>query len=487
MRRFVSPLARLFARAGSVWPRLAALALGLLASAAALGLAGCTTSSNAGNPDASVIATCSSDAECGAGFKCDRDSRQCVCTGDEACPSGKFCNAFTGLCVDSVPGCTSDGACKQGEYCDRALRSCKPVTAVCGKCRADAECGPRSKCAVNPTFPTAGSYCSPTCAAGDAGPGACPGGLVCNAVQLCVPAQGACGVNNACVPDTLAVCTKDTDCTSSEATQLCDTQLGACVAKNRVCPSGDACDPQQHVCVHSCAADTDCKLIEGTAGYRCRNNACFQLATCNADAECSSVNKQICAPNPDGSKSCKAGCVSPTDCPLGQGCNNDPQHPRCTPSCAQNSDCPLNAVCNAGACRSSFGGCTQACQATAACAVGASCSPNGCCVGGAYVDFSALCAKGCTSGAAGCFPIFPIDCSGGQNVCDVAYPPAGTTHCDTANTRRCQIQLQFKPCANEAACPYKGFRCLPFPSSSSPNYCLPFEDAAVTACIVAHP
>ena len=462
------------------------LALGLLASAA-FGLAGCTSSSNAGNPDAAVIATCSSDAECGAGFRCDRDSRQCVCTGDEACPSGKFCNAFTGLCVDSVPGCTSDAVCKQGEYCDRALRSCKPVTAVCGKCRTDAECGQNSKCAVNPAFPTAGAYCSPTCGpGGDAGTSACPGGLLCNSVNLCVPAQGACGVTNSCVPDTLAVCSKGADC-AFDATQLCDTVLGACVAKNHACPSGDACDPQQHVCVHSCAADADCKLIEGAVGYRCRNNACFALATCTADSDCSSANKQICAPNPDGSKSCKPGCVLPGDCPLGQGCNNDPSHPRCTPSCQQNSDCPLNAVCNAGACKSAFGGCNQACQATAACAVGAACSTNGCCAGGTYADFSSLCGKGCTVGAPGCFPIYPLECLGGQNVCDLAYPPAGTTHCDTGNTKRCVINLSFKTCTGDASCPYKGFLCRPFPSNNSPTYCLPVEDAAQTACIIAHP
>ena len=197
---------------------------------------GCKSSSPGSNPDASVVPTCSSDAECATGFRCDRENRQCVCTGDDACPSGQFCNAFTGLCVETVAGCTSDAQCP-GQYCERSLRSCKPITGVCGKCRTDPQCGANSKCAAHPDFPTAGTFCSPLCVGADGGSGGCPGGLTCRGT-ICVPVQGACGVTNACVPDTLAICTKDADCT--DATQQCDLKLQACVAKNRFCPAGDA-------------------------------------------------------------------------------------------------------------------------------------------------------------------------------------------------------------------------------------------------------
>jgi hypothetical protein len=471
MRRpAISPALRTARRSSAV-----AVAAGLCAL---LGAACSSSTSGGSTPDAGALLTCSSDLECQTGFKCDRENRLCVCTGDSACPLGLFCNAFTGLCVSSVPGCTSDSVCKATEYCDRALRSCKPLAAICGKCKTDNECGSNSKCAVNPSFPNAGTFCSPVCGAN----GACSAGLVCAATaQVCVPQQGACGVTNICVPDALAVCAKDADCT--DPTQQCDVTLKACVAKNRACPAGDACDPQQRVCVHTCAVDADCKLIEGAAGYRCRNNACFKLTTCNDDTECNATSKQICAANPDGSKSCAAGCVSPTDCPLGQGCNNDPSHPRCTPACIKNVDCPLNAVCNNGACAGSFGGCAQACQATAACGLGASCSVNGCCVGGAAADFKALCPKGCAANlSTGCNVIAGAECSsGGQVLCDARYKNAGSTVCTPYGTGRyCVANLQFKLCNSDADCPYKGFRCS---AIGGPSVCWPSENSATDACL----
>src|SRR5437868_5981134 len=133
----------------------------------ALALAGCS-SSNAGTADASAPDTCSSNAECAAGFQCDREQRRCVCTGDQACGTG-FCNAFTGACVASVPGCTSDSACAKTEYCDRGLRSCRTLVSLCGACKTDSQCGAGSKCAAHPSYPTAGTFCVPQCASADAG------------------------------------------------------------------------------------------------------------------------------------------------------------------------------------------------------------------------------------------------------------------------------------------------------------------------------
>jgi hypothetical protein len=179
--------------------------------------------------------------------------------------------------------------------------------------------------------------------------------------------------------------------------------------------------------------------------------------------------------------------VSPTDCPLGQGCNNDPSHPRCTAQCKQNADCPLNAVCNNGACASTFGGCAQACQATAACGLGASCSANGCCVGGAAADFKAICTPACTlSVAGGCLVFAGADCSvGGQTVCTAHYPASAGTVCKPFGTGTyCVGNLQFKTCASDADCPYKGFRCSGLGGPSS--VCWPSEPAAVDACFAAH-
>src|SRR5438105_4512764 len=186
-------------------------------------------------PPAAVPDTCSGDSECQAHFRCDREQRRCVCTGDEACP-GKFCNAFTGLCVDTVGGCTDDSRCGSGNYCNRALRTCKPITPFCQACRTDAECGSGSRCAAHPQFAQAGTFCVPACVtlSGGGSPG-CANGLSClkaaSGDNLCYPATGACGQSNACVPDSLKLCAADVDC--GDSTQTCDQTLKACVTRNR--------------------------------------------------------------------------------------------------------------------------------------------------------------------------------------------------------------------------------------------------------------
>ncbi len=465
-------------------PKLSPARIGSIHAALACALAlasACKSSDNQVVDAGPIVGTCSSDAECQAGFLCDRETRQCYCTGDSACPANTFCNAFTGLCVSSVPGCTSNAACDGGMYCDAALRSCEALTPLCGKCTTDAECGDNSFCAANPDYPTAGSFCSPACVAESDGGAGCPGGFVCkardatvNAQNLCFPSSGACGVTNACVPDSLVLCASDADC--NDATQVCDTTAKDCVAKNRVCPAGDACDPQQRICAHACATDADCTQIEGMNGYACRNNACYALATCNSDGDC--ATHEICQPNPDGSKSCTAGCVSATDCPIGEGCNDDPNHPRCTTGCGANSDCPLNQICASGACVSTSGSCSQVCQATAVCALGAECSAQSCCVS---ANFSALCNNNkCGANLnTGCIALYGHSCS---NTNDCADLP-NTTCQAVAGGTYCGGTLQLQTCSGAGDCPYKGFSCTGF---GGPMFCTP-SDAAVTACYEGHP
>src|SRR5207302_9695725 len=142
--------------------------------------------------------------------------------------------------------------------------------------------------------------------------GGCANGLSClsrdatpGAEKLCYPAAGACGISNACTPDSRKPCAADADC--ADPSQSCDATLKWCVTKVRSCPAGDACDPQQRVCVHACSVDADCVQIEGGPGYKCVANACVKLAICADDSDCN--DGQVCQPNPDGSKSCAAGCV----------------------------------------------------------------------------------------------------------------------------------------------------------------------------------
>ena len=458
---------------------------------AALVLALGACKSGVPQPPAALPGTCSGDSECGQNFRCDHEMRRCVCTSDAACP-GQFCNAFTGLCVNAVGGCTSNSACGAGKYCNTAVRTCKTLTPFCQACKSDNECGAGSACAAHPDYPTAGSFCIAACDAS----GACANGLTCKkssaGASLCYPA-GACGVSNACIPDSLKLCAQDGDC--GDPAQTCDLTLKACIARNATCPGGDACDPQSRLCVRTCGSDGDCALIESGPGYQCRANACFRLALCAQDSDCSSG--QICQANADGSKSCRAGCVTNADCPLGSGCNAaDPAHPRCSAGCTQNTDCALNTICSGGACVSTTASCsTQTCQDSAVCAVGGSCIHN-CCVEsnlpttcgeggcGSCPTASPWCTVKCASS---CFPMNLAPCSS-QSQCNGLGFPADVI-CNTG-VGQCQVWGHLQPCSSSADCPMKGFECLPSANlgcSGTGNFCFPGEQAAQTACGLGHP
>jgi hypothetical protein len=443
-------------------------------------------------PPAPLPGTCALDSECPADFRCDHEMRRCVCTGDAACP-GKFCNAFTGQCTAAVEGCSTVAdagtvACGSGQYCNTALRSCRPITPFCGACKSDAECGEGSFCSSHPQFPNAGTFCIAKCGASDA----CANGLTCakstSGASGCFPA-GACGNTNACVPDSLKPCSGDAAC--GDPAQTCDLSLAACIAKNRTCPPGDSCDPQARLCKQQCFSDDDClKVVEHAPGYQCRANACFLLTLCSADSDC--TNGQICDPNPDGSKSCRAGCASNGDCPLGESCNNDPAHPRCRPGCSVDTDCALNTICSAGACVSTTAACsTQTCQDTQVCPVGGNCI-NRCCV---EANLATLCPPGGVCGA--------CNASGCANNCNsncffMDLGPCSTTSqcaafsgavCNTS-VGQCQVLAHLSGCTSDADCPQKGFKCLArslVGCGDSGNVCYPSEQAAQIACALGHP
>ncbi len=470
----------------------------------ALALLGSVLACKANTPAPAAVLTddCFSDPECKGGFKCDREQRRCVCTGDAACP-GQFCNAFTGQCVASVGGCTSDTGCGAGNYCDAALRTCKPVAAFCTSCSSDAQCGAGSRCAPHPDYPGAGTFCVPACTAPSGGSVAgCANGLVCIASrssgQLCFPATGACGQSNACVPDSLQPCPNGTDVECAGASQACDATLKECVLRKRTCPAGDACDPQSKLCVHACGSDADCAQIEASAGFQCRANACFRRALCNGDGDCN--NTQICSVNPDGSKSCQKGCVTANDCPLGQGCTtNDPNHPRCSTGCTQDADCPINTICASGSCTSTASSCAQTCQNTAACPIGATCT-NRCCVelnlatscepGGNTGSICSVCtAAGCSQSCSqNCF-ILTLGVCGSNNDCLAQGYPSDVICTDQ---KHCQVLAHLQPCSSSADCSAKGFRCVSKATSlgcgaDPDSVCVPYEQSAQVACALGHP
>ena len=221
-------------------------------------------------------ATCTTDADCGAGSdqRCDTGRGQCVAR-QQVCPAGTVCDARDRVCVsdcgadlDCEPGfhcvdraceperaCTSDATCPQGKVC---LLAPGATEGECrAQCRVDAECpvaalcvtqaDGRNRCQAGCTT-NAGCPLDQRC---NATSHLCEGPVV-NGAQLC-QATSACGSCQLCSPQQQCVaatagfpycqaCTGNTDCPGGLCLQLADGMACArpCGA-GQECPSGFAC------------------------------------------------------------------------------------------------------------------------------------------------------------------------------------------------------------------------------------------------------
>ena len=72
--------------------------------------------------------SCEVNFDCAVpGTRCNLETKQCVCSTDEACKEGDFCNS-AGVCQTRA-GCTQNSDCGAGTYCSGA--ACVPLT-PCG-------------------------------------------------------------------------------------------------------------------------------------------------------------------------------------------------------------------------------------------------------------------------------------------------------------------------------------------------------------------
>jgi hypothetical protein len=363
------------------------VSLGLVA---ALGGWGCTQSGgrNPLNVDAGVSAfvgrSCDVDAECGA-LRCDKVRRQCICLSDDSCKTGnpsdppRYCNNFTGLCVDSISGCTKAEDCASGEYCDAATRSCRTLKAFCMACASNAECGGADDdCLEDPTLHE--KFCGTSCESiAD-----CPRGAECKPLGgklQCWPAQNplkpgettTCKSFRGCVPDSLRTCNTNAECAELPG-QRCDSAQGRCVAIEQVCAFGTVCDPRSKICVAECAVDADC----GDAKLRCNRRICEPIGECKIDADCP-VNL-ACGISPGQTVGqCQPFCQVDSNCPLGTRClRSDDNRYRCVPGCTSNASCPIDQRCNTAThlCEGPTVGTAQICQASIACDSCELCNPK---------------------------------------------------------------------------------------------------------------
>ena len=337
---------------------------------------------DAGMPPVEVVGrSCNVDAECGE-LRCDKVRRQCICLSDASCRvedggAPRYCNNYTGMCVEEISGCTADGDCASSEYCDPSLRACRPVKGFCQGCARDEECG------------GAGDHClqsadgSRACGRACTSDADCPRGAACadsGRGRQCMPwAQSqpaSCQAFRGCTPDSKKACAVDGDCGAGEE-QRCDVGRGQCVALQQACAAGTVCDARNRVCVSDCAVDSDC-----AAGLRCVDRACEPDAQCSVDADCSA--DKVCvktAGAPVGE--CRAACQVDTECPLGELCVPGTNgRNRCEPGCTTSGGCPLDMRCNATTrqCEGPVVGSVTVCQATVACPTCQQCSAQQACV-----------------------------------------------------------------------------------------------------------
>ncbi|RME22826.1 MAG: hypothetical protein D6806_12315 [Deltaproteobacteria bacterium] len=213
---------------------------------------------------------CSSDLDCPAGYRCQRETGLCVCATDEVCPPGYVCSA-DGICRKRI-GCDTNLDCPEGTFCDSESGVCIEQ----GKCTSDKHCPPGQIC-------TELYRCAPGCRDSDD----CPLG------QMCLDGsclEGKCEDKSWC-----------------DYGQLCDTETHTCYDDDRgpycaYCRSATIYEP------HQCGDGPNFCLVKGgdltlppycgvdcSQGQPCPNGyECYSVRivytrdNCRSDAECSS-------------------------------------------------------------------------------------------------------------------------------------------------------------------------------------------------------
>lgn len=400
---------------------------------------------------------CNVDAECGQ-LRCDKVRRQCVCLSDDSCRMGamlgavpKYCNNFTGQCVEEIAGCRSDTECAMGEYCDPSIRACRTLKTFCEPCGANTECGGQGdNCVLEPSLNQ--KFCGKACMTTTD----CPRGSTCqqkDGAAQCWPdktPQGqtaTCRNFQGCVPDSGRSCNVTADC--QDSTQRCDPRQGRCVAVQQVCPFGTTCDPRARLCVAECSRDADC----GDARLRCINRLCEPLNECMMDTDC--ADNRVCTKPPgEPVGRCQPFCTTDAQCPLGQVCaRTSGNRFGCVPGCSSNTGCGLDQRCNVRTkiCEGPVIGNARACQATSACNSCEVCEGSTNLCRSAKADFPHC--QTCATSA---------ECPGGTCVA----LPSGTSVC-----------ARF--CGGGQECP-QGFACLTLTTGGSA--CVPADRSCTGKC-----
>ena len=369
------------------------------------------------------------------------------CDDLDACTSGDTCAA--GACSGTPTVCTDNDACNGLETCDPATGACLPgITPACDDVNpcTDDGCDSASGCFnipnTNPCDDLSACTENDACAAGTCAGTLTPAaqtcnagnGTVCDGLESCNPATGACDPGTALDCDDQNPCTDDScdsafGCFNVPNTDPCD--------DNTVCTTGDTC---------TAGACVGTPIV------------CDDLDACNGSESCDSV----LGCQPGVALTCDdANPCTDDSCDSASGCFNVPN----VAPCSDGTECTTGDTCTLGICLGTAVVCddgdacngSETCDAVVGCEPGTpptcddantctddSCvSPTGCL--NAPNDANAcddgnLCttADACSGGSCGGTPITCSDddlcngietCNLGTGLCD----PGTAPNCDDLN------------------------------------------------------
>ncbi|MCC6216479.1 MAG: hypothetical protein IT376_16575 [Polyangiaceae bacterium] len=176
----------------------------------------------AGGAAAAAEGECASDADCGAGWHCEKSWSAPGCEPGGEC-GGEPVESETGSCVRDPIACATDADCPEYLRClesgDSACSAAPGEEPVCEApdpsekqcgwapidCSTDSDCPANFLCAAH-------ELCSGGCPVDPSGGGTCSSG--CEQVRACEPRELACATSADCPGDWECVVVEATDCTA---------------------------------------------------------------------------------------------------------------------------------------------------------------------------------------------------------------------------------------------------------------------------------
>jgi len=288
---------------------------------------------------------------CGA-YACSGTKCATTCTTSAQCAAGFYCNG--GACIPT-PGL--------GKPCSSSAPCFGTLTCLDGVCCGTSSCPSGQSCGLPASKGTCAKTNGQSCAAdAECGSGACADGVCCE--SSCTGQCQACnepGNAGKCVAVKGAPRGSRTACTKSETV----------VCASTVCDGVDASR-----CAANVGTDVECRPSS------CDKGAMLPPAKCDGAGRCPSAVRVPCAPYKCDGAACATRCSKNEDCADGYACTDSAcvkTERRCSDDGASVVDSEGKpTACAPFVCRA--GSCIEACATTTDCATGTVCDGNGRCV-----------------------------------------------------------------------------------------------------------